>query len=58
LRDPERFGWSREGTTWPIRAKPEGTPEDEAMKLDLTPEALKEALGEAVSERAAVNAAS
>lgn len=46
------------GTTWPIRVKPEGTPEDEAMKLDLTPEALKEALGEAVSERAAVNAAS
>jgi hypothetical protein len=29
------------GTTWPIRVKPEGTPEDEAMKLDLAPEAKK-----------------
>jgi hypothetical protein len=50
LRDPQRFAEvyvAPPGVpTWPTTVKPEGAPEEDAMELDLAPEALKEAPGE------------
>ena len=50
LRDPARFAEvyvADPGVpTWPLTVRPEGAPEEDAMQLDLAPEALKEAPGE------------
>ena len=50
LRDPQRFAEVYVAPlgvpTWPTTVKPEGAPEEDAMELDLAPEALKEAPGE------------
>jgi hypothetical protein len=50
LRDPQRFAEvyvAPPGVpTWPTTVKPDGAPEEDAMELDLAPEALKEAPGE------------
>ncbi len=50
LQDPERFAeaYVKEPgvPAWPTRVKPEGAPDEEAMELDLAPEALKDAPGE------------
>ena len=58
LRDPQRFA---EGCvappgvlTWPTTVKPDGAPEDDAMELDLAPEALKDAPGEDLPRAPAV----
>ncbi|PSQ98544.1 MAG: hypothetical protein BRD48_06870 [Bacteroidetes bacterium QS_9_68_14] len=55
LRDPERFAEvyvAAPGVpTWPTTVKPEGAPDEEAMELDLAPEALKEAPGEELPQR-------
>ena len=50
LRDPARFVEvyvTPPGVpTWPTTVKPDGVPDEDAMELDLAPEALKDAPGE------------